>query len=422
MAVLPRSWEWKPLRSIAHCLVSNVDKVLADHEVSIRLCNYTDVYDNEFITAELEFMRATATEAEVEKFRLAIDDVVITKDSESWDDIGVPALVRETGADLVCGYHLAVLRPQPSAIHGPFLLRCLQAQPVRAQLESAASGVTRFGLTKYEIGRLAIPVPPIPRQLAIAGYLDRETARIDALVAAKERTLRLLAEKRRAFITGAVTRGLDPDAPLRDAGISWLGEIPAHWETERAHWLFAERDERSPGGEEELLTVSHITGVTLRSEKNVNMFEAKTREGYKLCRAGDLAINTLWAWMGAMGIACMDGIVSPAYNVYRPLDRLEPMYVDAIVRLPLFAQEVARYSKGVWSSRLRLYPESFFEIRFPVPPRAEQREIVREIAVRNRKLDDFVHAAKRTIDLLKERRAALISAAVSGLIDVEAAA
>ena len=121
-------------------------------------------------------------------------------------------------------------------------------------------------------------------------------------------------------------------------------------------------------GDEEMLTVSHITGVTKRSEKDVNMFEAETTEGYKLCSPGELAINTLWAWMGAMGTASVSGIVSPAYNVYVPCDKLVPAYVDAMVRMPVFAQEATRYSKGVWSSRLRLYPEGFFEIWLPVPP------------------------------------------------------
>ena len=91
---------------------------------------------------------------------------------------------------------------------------------------------------------------------------------------------------------------MNANTSFRDSGIPWLGPIPAHWETERAKWLFHERDERSVTGEEELLSVSHLTGVTPRSEKNVNMFEAETTEGYKLCCSGDLVINTLWAWMG----------------------------------------------------------------------------------------------------------------------------
>ncbi|SBT05925.1 putative restriction endonuclease S subunit [Candidatus Accumulibacter aalborgensis] len=278
------------------------------------------------------------------------------------------------------------------------------------------------GLNRESAYSRHVLVPPVPQQRAIADYLDRETARLDALVAAKERLLGLLAEKRRALITRAVTRGLDPRAPLRDSGIPWLGEIPAPWETERTRWLFKERDQRSATGEEELLTVSHLTGVTPRSEKDVNMFEAETTEGYKICLTGDLVINTLWAWMGAMGVSPVDGIASPAYNVYEPGDRLEPSYLDALVRLPVFAQEVTRYSKGVWSSRLRLYPEGFFEVFLPVPSLSEQRAIVAHIAVETKKIDKLRIATERSTTLLKERRAALIAAVVTGQINVESAA
>ena len=416
---LPASWVARPLRAVAFYAVSSVDKIPADDELPVRLCNYTDVYKNEAISADMEFMPGTATAEEAERFRLNVDDVIITKDSESWDDIGVPARVVKTASDLVCGYHLAVLRPAREKVSGRFLFRCLQAKPVRVQLELAASdGVTRFGIPKSEIGRFLVPVPPLPEQAAISDYLDQETGRLDALVTEKERLLALLPEKRRALITHAVTRGRNPHAPLRDSGLPWLGLIPKHWETERSKWLFKERDERSTTGEEEMLTVSHLTGVTPRSEKDVNMFEAETNEGYKLCQPGDLVINTLWAWMGAMGVARVAGMVSPAYNVYTPGKRFTPEYVDALVRLPIFAEEAIRFSKGVWSSRLRLYPEGFFEIWLPVPPLAEQRAIVTHIAAETAKLDKLRASAERTITLLKERRAALIAAAVTGRITV----
>ena len=282
------------------------------------------------------------------------------------------------------------------------------------------STIQNFSAAKY--AELRLPAPPLATQRAIADYLDRETGRLDALVAAKERVLGLLAEKRRALITRAVTRGLDPNVPLRDSSIPWLGKIPTHWETERARWLFRERDKRSETGEEELLTVSHLTGVTPRSEKDVSMFKAETTEGYKICLPGDLVINTLWAWMGAMGVSPVDGIVSPAYNVYEPEACLDPSYVDAFVRLSVFAQEVTRYSKGVWSSRLRLYPEGFYAVSLPVPPLSEQREIADYIADATAKLDALSFATERTITLLKERRAALIGAAVTGQIHVESAA
>jgi restriction endonuclease S subunit len=309
-----------------------------------------------------------------------------------------------------------------ATLEARYLARLIEGhQPELLRLWSK-EGTTVESLESDLVGDTEIAVPPPSHQRAIADYLDRETATLDGLVAAKERVLNLLAEKRRALITRAVTRGLDPHVRFRHTDTPWIGAVPAHWNLERARWLFRERDLRSETGEEELLTVSHLTGVTPRSEKDVNMFEADTTEGYKVCFKGDLVINTLWAWMGAMGVAPIKGIVSPAYNVYQPDPRLEPRFVDALVRIPLFAQEVTRYSKGVWSSRLRLYPEGFFEVLFPVPPLDEQHAIVANIDGEVAKLDDMGAATAHSIALLKERRAALIAAAVAGMLHVHDAA
>jgi hypothetical protein len=262
-------------------------------------------------------------------------------------------------------------------------------------------------------------LPEISAQRLIANYLDRETTRIDGLIAEKERMLALLEEKRAALISRVVTCGLDLNAPFKPSGQEWLGDIPAHWRVGRAKNLFAVRDERSDDGSEELLTVSHITGVTSRSEKDVYMFEADDKAGYKRCMPGDLAINTLWAWMGAMGISPLAGIVSPDYHVYTSKGELLPEYVDLLCRSRPFVAEVNRWSKGVWSSRLRLYPENFFEMRLPVPPHDEQLEIVRSVEADQRKANALRDNLQLSITLAEERRAALITAAVIGQIAIE---
>ena len=344
-------------------------------------------------------------------------DVLVAKITPCFEN-GKGALVQGTPEGVGFGTtELHVLRPG-EGIDGRFLYYVTASDHFRRHGEAAMTGAAGQKRIPEDFVRdYRIPVPPIPLQRAIADHLDRETARLDRLVAEKERVLRLLAEKRQALIAHAVTRGLNPGAARRDCGISWLRKIPVDWEVERARWLFSERDERTRTGEEELLTVSHLTGVTPRSQKDVNMFMAETMEGYKMASAGDLVINTLWAWMGAMGVSPVDGIVSPAYNVYRPTDRIDSAYVDALVRSPLFAQEVTRYSKGVWSSRLRLYPEEFFNVVLPVPPLAEQRRIVAFIKTEVRQLDDLRVAAEHTVALIKERRSALIAAAVTGRIE-----
>ena len=266
---------------------------------------------------------------------------------------------------------------------------------------------------------IEVAFPPFQEQCAIANYLDRETYRIDGLIAEKERMLELLEEKRAALISRVVIRGLDPNTPLKPSGQDWLGEIPAHWHVERAKNLFTVRDERSDDGSEELLTVSHITGVTSRSEKDVYMFEADDKAGYKRCMPGDLAINTLWAWMGAMGISPLAGIVSPDYHVYASKGELLSEYVDLLCRSQPFVAEVSRWSKGVWSSRLRLYPENFFEMRLPVPPHDEQIAIVRAVEMDQRNANALRESLQLSITLAKERRAALITAAVTGQISPE---
>jgi type I restriction enzyme, S subunit len=260
----------------------------------------------------------------------------------------------------------------------------------------------------------------IKSQQIIADYLDREIAHIDVLVAEKEKMLALLEEKRAALISRNVTRGLNPDVPLKPSGLDWLGEIPEHWQIERAKNLFIVRDQRSERGEEELLTVSHITGVTPRSEKDVYMFQADDKAGYKLCYPNDLVVNTLWGWMGAMGVTAYVGIVSPDYHVYTTKGQLLPEFVDLLCRSKPFVAEVNRWSKGVWSSRLRLYPENFFEMRLPVPPREEQIEIVKAIETSQRKTRLLIEALQKSTSLAKERRAALITAAVTGRIPIEA--
>lgn len=415
---VPAHWRVKPLRLIGRLLKGTGGSKEDVVENGVACVRYGDLYTthNNFI----ERARTYLTEDRAQDYTpIEYGDVLFAASGETIEEIGKSAV--NLLHDARCGGDVIIFRPtEPNAAR--FFGYAMDAAPVAAQKSLAGRGTTVKHIYPDELREVVIAVPPVGEQQVIANYLDRETARLDALVAAKERVLGLLAEKRRALITRAVTRGLDPHAPLRDSGIPWLGEIPAHWETERARWLFRERDERSATGEEELLTVSHLTGVTPRYEKDVNMFEAETTEGYKICIAGDLAINTLWAWMGAMGVSPLDGIVSPAYHVYQPGARLEPGYVDLIVRLPIFAQEVTRYSKGVWSSRLRLYPEGFFEVFLPVPPLPEQREIVAGVSRETAKLDGLSTATERTITLLKERRAALIAATVTGQIEVEPAA
>ena len=201
---IPVSGRVERLKFAAEARNSTVDKKVAEDEVPVRLCNYTDVYYNDAITPDTAFMEGSATEAEVERFQLRFGQVIITKDSEAWDDIGVPALVAEDMPDVLCGYHLTVLDPGPE-LDGGFLAWYCRAEPLSDQFKVAANGVTRFGLGQYSIKNALIALPPLETQRRIARFLDEKTGEIDKQRELIEKSCTLLEEYRAALITAAVT-------------------------------------------------------------------------------------------------------------------------------------------------------------------------------------------------------------------------
>ena len=222
---VPEHWEVRRLRTVAEMRVSNVDKHTVDGELPVRLCNYVDVYKNDRITQAIPFMSATASEDEIQRFRLERDDVLITKDSETWDDIGIPALVTESARDLISGYHLAMLRPS-NGVFGAYLFRALQSKSVAHQFHVKANGVTRYGLTHLGIQSIWIPLPPFVEQAAIVEYLDRATASIDNAIARAGRQIELLEEYRTRLIADVVTGKLDVRAAAAQLPEGAGGEEP----------------------------------------------------------------------------------------------------------------------------------------------------------------------------------------------------
>ncbi|RNA65994.1 restriction endonuclease subunit S [Prosthecochloris sp. ZM_2] len=212
---------------------------------------------------------------------------------------------------------------------------------------------------------------------------------------------------------------LAPYPEYKDAGVSWVGSIPAHWPEKRAKYYFKEIDDRSQTGDEEMLSVSHITGVTPRSQKNVTMFKAESNVGQKRCQPGDLIINTMWAWMSALGVSNHAGIVSPAYGVYRPRSNqdYDYYYLDSLLRIEGYRSEYICRSTGIRSSRLRLYPDKFLSMPVVCPPQEEQQTIARFLKAQDRLFRKFIRNKRRFIELLKEQKQNVISQAVTRGLD-----
>lgn len=304
-----------------------------------------------------------------------------------------------------------------TSVNGDFFKYALMAW--EPYIISESSGTTQFNLNANKVANLRFPAPNVCAQKHIACFLNAKLGQANTLIANVQAQIEKLKDYKQSLITEAVTKGLNPIAPVKNSGVEWIGEIPAHWEVKRGKVLFEESDARSADGSEELLTVSQYTGITPRSQKNVNMFEALTLEGYKICDVGDIAANTMWLWAGAIGVSAYSGVISPSYNVYRQkAENFVPGYLDCLLRAPMLVQEYASRSTGIRASRLRLYPKDFLDIMFPVPPFGEQQEIMRILSEKFAAVDKLIAIKESKIEKLEQYKKSLIYEYVTGKREV----
>lgn len=227
---VPNHWDIALVKHVTDVRFSGVDKHSHDHEISVRLCNYTDVYKNDKITDDMALMRATATAGEIARLTLKAGDVIITKDSETPDDIAVPAWVPNGLPGVVCGYHLGLLRPEPGRIEGEFLFRAIGSARIAEQFHVLATGVTRFALGKHDIKNAVIPLPPIEEQKLICKWISDECKPLEEAILRAEDEIKLIREYRDRQIADVVTGQVDvrgwvpgPDDVVAEEDLAALG-------------------------------------------------------------------------------------------------------------------------------------------------------------------------------------------------------
>lgn len=294
---------------------------------------------------------------------------------------------------------------------------------LRPALEALGRGSTFMELSADDLRSVRMPFPSASGQRKIADYLDRETSRIDGLIAEKERMLALLEEKRAALISRVVTRGLDYHVPMKPSSQEWLGEMPAHWFEPRAKGLFREVDIRTDTGEEVLLSLRMGKGLVPHNDVSDKMLEATDVVGFKKVEPDQMVINRMRAASGLIAVATQPGLVSPDYAVFDVVDHgLCIEYFLELFKTTLLQAVFRSSSKGLGTGEqgfLRLYTEAFLSLHFPYPPVDEQRAIVAFIEKERTEMLHMEGLLRRSIELANERRAALITAAVTGRIPLE---
>lgn len=272
------------------------------------------------------------------------------------------------------------------------------------------------------IGSCYLPLPPMNMQTVISSVLNEKFAQVDTLIANVQAQIEKLKAYKQSVITEVVTKGLDPTVPMKDSGVEWIGEIPAHWGVTRIKNMFELRNERND--EADLTKVNLISlytdlGVVQHSDLTATTGNrAVTAEGYKIVRKNDIVVNIILCWMGAVGMSQYDGVTSPAYDIYRPLKDTNSEYYHYLFRTNRFNGECYRYGRGIMMMRWRTYSTEFRAINIPCPPAEEQKKIVAHLNEKCNKIDQLIAIKQAKIEKLEQYKRSLIYEYVTGKREV----
>jgi type I restriction enzyme S subunit len=353
------------------------------------------------------------------KSLLSYGDFVFADTSEDIEGSGNFTYLN-SNINVFAGYHTVITRPV-EGIHHRFLAYVIDSISFRSQIRHRVKGVKVFSITQSVLKDTLVWFPTIEEQTAIANFLDQKTTKIDRAIAINEKLITLLKERKQNLIQNAITRGLNPNAPMRDSGVDWIGEIPIHWSVLPNFSLFTERV--APGRDGlPLLSVSIHTGVSteeIDEEENIRgRVKIKDKTKYNLVQPHDIVFNMMRAWQGGIGAVSVEGMVSPAYIIATPNNKINTQYFEYQYRSPIFVQQMDRFSKGITDFRKRLYWDEFKRLNTITPPITEQAAIVTHINTESTKTNKAISLLQQQILKLKEYKATLINSAVTGKIKV----
>ena len=420
---IPSEWEVKRFKEIALIKYSNVDKKSYDNQNDIFLCNYTDVYKNEFITKNIHFMKATASNEEVKKFIIKKNDVLFTKDSESFDDNVNPCLIKENFTNVLCGYHLAQVRADNKNLFGGFLFRLLQSIKYNYYFAVNSKGITRVGLGLSATKDAKLFLPPLKTQTKIANYLDTQTQKIDKEIKLLEEKSLKYKELKQTLINETVLRGLDKGVKLKDSGLDGIGDIPENWEVKRIKDVLKIFTGSTPSSTNQnyfnqdicWFTPSDFYKIPLINSKRKISKLAILENQAKLYTKNSVLLVSIGATLGKVSytediiFSCNQqiNILTPTKNIY---------YKYLFYFFYSISYTIKSYSVETTLAILNQNRLSFVPLLSP--PLKEQQKIANYLDEKTQKIDNLTQAIQTKINLLKELRKTLINDVVIGKVKV----
>jgi type I restriction enzyme, S subunit len=417
---IPNHWGVTSIKKEFQVIPSNVDKKTEDDEAEVKICNYVDVYYNDFITSDIDFMVASATDNEINKFQLKIGDVLITKDSEDPFDIAVPALVKHSEDKLLCGYHLSMIRSINNRIEGSYLFWALKDEFIVTQLWREACGVTRWAIASRHIKNSTIPFPPKPEQIAIANYLDKACVDIDHVVEIKKKQIENLQMQLKSIIHHTITKGLNPKVEMLESGIDWIGEVPKHWRKEKifraAEFVTSGGTPRS--GNEEYYLDGDIywiqsgdlnDGYVSETEKKITQ-EGLNNSSAKLFPKDTLLVAMYGATIGKLGVQTMEAATNQACCAIFPVKRIALRYLYYFFLAIRDKYISDAYGGGQPNISQSLIKQTYFY----VPNKKEQTAIYEFLDNELKKVETVRYKIERQIETILNYKKSLIHEVVTG--------
>ena len=422
---IPKHWEIKRLKDLGFFYgglsgKSGDDFQSEDENIVKPFIPYTNILNNFYVNPKV--VKFVVINDNEDQNKIQQGDLLFLMSSEDYESIAKASVFCENVDEIYLNSFCKGLRITNKDVYSPFLCYVLSNDDCRDAIRLEAQGFTRINIKTGKVASASIPLPPLAEQEKIARYLDEKVGEIDQKVSLIEKKIERYQLLKKSIINKVVTKGLHPEAPLKDSHISWLGQIPAHWEIKRMKDIFLESDELTETGTEDLLSVSEYYGVARRKDKMTEDEVYETRAdsliGYKVCHRGDLVSNIMLTWKRALGISNYDGIVSPAYAVYKGIG-INSEYYHYLLRSDMYIAEFKRHSKGIIESRLRLYTDRFYNIPAIYPPLSEQQEIASYLDQKCADIDTIIANCTAQIEKYKTLKRALINEVVTGQRTIE---
>lgn len=425
-----RDWWTEPLERIAEIRSSNVDKKTNPGEEPVRLCNYMDVYSREYITEDIEFMDATATPAEIQRFGVERGDVMITKDSETPDDIGIPAVVVDDIAKLVCGYHVALIKPNRTEVDPLYLAKQLALSDTARYYGRLANGSTRYGLSYQSIARTPIRLAPLPQQQRIAEILSTVDEAIEQTEALIAKTQQIKAGLMHDLFTRGMTANGQLRPPREEAPQLYketpLGWIPKEWDYDHLSELtmrIVDGVHHTPRYVEHgipFVTVKNLTASRTIDFADLNYISLRDHQEF-IRRADPKVGDVLVTKDGTLGVSRLVEEWHPEFSIFvsvamlRPIAaRLRPRMLHMFFDCGAYERQLGRLSAGTGLKHIHL--EHFRRFVIPLPDSDEQDRIAGVAdSVEGKLANEEAHLAK-----LERLKQGLMQDLLSGAVSVAA--